>query len=170
MDSIFNKKNENEKDDFVDDKEVTNLNNPKQNPNQQKKIKKYKSNSKKKSKSSCTINPDIKYQNNKKKKQRKIVKRNVSGDNRSDKEDNDPMPGLQDRDRSNSSSDDDNVDNRGDDDSGMTANRNEYLFEESDNWEDRCKYVLNKLSSIPITKWLDNNTDDEEYDGDNDEE
>ena len=36
MDGIFNEKNENEKDDCVDDKEVTNLNNPKQNLRRQK--------------------------------------------------------------------------------------------------------------------------------------
>ena len=93
----------------------------------------------------------------------------MSGDDSSDEEDDDPMPGLQDRDRSDSSSDDDNVDNRGDDDSGMTANRNEYLFEESNNWEDRYHCVLNKSSSISTTEWHDNDTNNEEYDGDNDE-
>ena len=134
-------------------------------------IKKDKNNGKKKSRSSHRTNPAIKYQNNKKKKQRKIVKRKVSGDSSSDEEDDDPMSGLQVRKRPDSSSDEDNVKDQGDN-SGMTANRNEYLFAESETWEDRGQYVINKPSNISTPKWQesDTNTDDEEYDGDNDEE
>ena len=95
----------------------------------------------------------------------------MSGDSSSDEEDDDPMPGLQVRKRPDSSSDEDNVEDRGDD-SGMTANRNEYLFAESETWEDRGQYVINKSSNIPTPKWKESDTDtnDEEYDGDNDEE
>ena len=117
-DGIFIDKNE--KDDCVDDKAVTNQSNPDKNPRQTK-IKKYKRNSKKKSKSSLTINPDIKYKNNKKKKRKKVIRIDSEDDDITDEEDDDPMPGLQNRSRPVSSSDDDSSDNRGDGDSGTKA-------------------------------------------------
>ena len=76
MGGIFNKKNVNEKDDCV---EATNLNDSTQNLSQQNIIKKEKNNSKKKIRSAPLTNPDIKYKNNKKKMQRKIVRRKISG-------------------------------------------------------------------------------------------
>ena len=91
-------------------------------------------------------------------------------ENSTDDEDDDTVPGLQNRD--NSSSDDDSEYNWGDDDLGIKASRNDegYLFNESDNRKNRYQYVLTSTNSISTTEWFNNYNNYDKYDGDNDEE
>ena len=92
------------------DEANNNLINSNINPtNQQTKVKKHKGDSKTKGKSYYN-NKDIKYRNNNKKKRKKVEqttakhKIDSSDEDNTDKEDKDIMPGLQDRERPDSSS------------------------------------------------------------------
>ena len=80
------------------------------------------------------------------------------------------MPGLQDRHWDDSSSDNGNEHNWGDDDSSRNTSRNnkEYLLNENDVREERHPYDLTNTNSILTTEWLDNDTNYDEYDGESD--
>ena len=154
-DGIFIDKNENN--DGVDNKEVTNQNDPKQNLIRQKATKRVRNNDKKKSKTSHRTNSAIRYQNNKKKKLKKLVKSKVPSSN--NEEVSDSIPAPQERSRDDSSSDDDNVK----DCSDLGRNRNEDQFKKSETWKERSR-------STSIPEWKRNDTDTNDVYNDNNDE
>ena len=98
-------------------------------------------------------------------------KHKIGNNNKDSTDDDDTMPGLQNRGHGDSCSNDDSDDNRGDDDLGTKANRSdkEYLLDESDHrQENPHQYFLTSTNSNP-TIWFDKDNSDE-YDGDNDDE
>ena len=132
----------------------------------QKKVKNYKGDSKTNSRSSYN-NKDIKYQHSNKKSRKKVKptvqnKRNSSNGDSTDKGDNDRIPGLQDCNQSDGSSKDDDEYNR--------SESEDYPATENDDKYDRLPYNITSTNSIITSEWINNDTDDNNYDGDNDED
>ena len=131
----------------------------------QERVKNYKGDSKTNSRS-YDSNKDIKYQNNNKKKRKKVKpttvqnKRNSSDKDSTYKEDNDRMPGLQDRNRPDSSRNDDDEYNRSD-------NENQ-LVTETDDKDNQLPYDITSTNSTITSERIDNNTNVNEYGGDSD--
>ena len=84
-------------------------------------------------------------------------KRNSSNKDSTDEEDNNLMPGCN---RSDSSNKDDDEYNRSEnEDHPATENGDKY---------DRLPYDITSTNSIITSEWINNDTDDNNYDGDND--
>ena len=86
-------------------------------------------------------------------------KRNSNDEHSSDKDDNDSVPGLQDRNQPDSSSENDDEYNRSDSE--------DYLITENDDKYYQTPYNITSMNSTITSEWIDN-TDDKNYDGDSD--